>query len=39
MDPLLGSIQLFGFNFAPKNWAPCDGSLHQIQQNAALFTL
>lgn len=39
MDPLLGSIQLFAFNYAPKNWMSCDGSLLQIGQNTALFSL
>jgi microcystin-dependent protein len=35
----LGEIQMFGFNFAPKNWALCNGQLMNIQQNTALFSL
>jgi microcystin-dependent protein len=30
---------MFGFGFAPKNWAQCNGQLMSIQQNAALFAL
>jgi len=39
MDPLIGQIQPFGFNFAPRNWAKCDGQLQAISQNTALFSL
>jgi microcystin-dependent protein len=39
MDPILGMIQIFGFNFAPRGWAMCDGSLLSIAQNTALFSL
>lgn len=39
MDPFLGEIQVFAFNFAPRGWAVCDGSLLSIQQNTALFSL
>jgi microcystin-dependent protein len=39
MDPILGQIQLFAFNFTPKGWLLCDGSLLQINQNSALFAL
>ncbi|HWB26185.1 MAG TPA: tail fiber protein [Chitinophagaceae bacterium] len=38
-DPFLGEIELFGFNFNPKGWAFCDGSLMSISQNTALFSL
>jgi microcystin-dependent protein len=38
-DPFLGEIQIFGFNFNPRGWAFCDGSLVSIQQNTALFAL
>lgn len=30
---------MFGFNFAPRNWAFCDGQLLPIAQNTALFSL
>ncbi|MEJ8821362.1 tail fiber protein [Variovorax humicola] len=39
MDPILGSIQLFAFNFVPQNWMSCDGSLVQIRQYTAVFSL
>ena len=38
-DPYLGEIRTFGFNFAPKGWALCQGQLMSISQNAALFAL
>ncbi|HDS1144964.1 MULTISPECIES: phage tail protein [Stenotrophomonas] len=38
-DPFTGEIQMFGFNFAPNNWAMCQGQLIPIQQNTALFSL
>ena len=39
MDPFMGQIQSFGFSFAPRGWAKCDGQLVPIAQNAALFSL
>ena len=39
MEPFIGQIQPFGFNFAPKGWALCDGQLQSIAQNSALFSL
>ena len=39
MDPYLGEIRCFGFNFAPKGWLLCNGQLLSIQQNTALFSL
>jgi microcystin-dependent protein len=38
-NPFLGEVRSFGFGFAPKNWALCNGQLLSIQQNAALFSL
>lgn len=35
----MAEIRIFGFNFAPKNWATCDGQTMQIAQNSALFAL
>ena len=35
----LGQIMMAGFNFAPKNWAQCNGQLLSINQNQALFSL
>lgn len=39
MEPFLGQIQPFGFNFAPRGWAKCDGQLLAISANSALFSL
>lgn len=39
MDPFLGQIQLFGFGFAPRGWAACEGQLLSISANTALFSL
>ncbi|HMQ49846.1 MAG TPA: tail fiber protein [Saprospiraceae bacterium] len=39
MEAIIGQIQPFGFNFAPKNWAFCDGQLISISTNSALFSL
>ena len=38
-DPFIGEIRPFGFDFAPRNWARCDGSLLPISSNTALFSL
>ena len=37
--PYIGEIRCFGFNFAPVNWAFCNGQLQSISQNDALFNL
>jgi microcystin-dependent protein len=39
VDPHIGEISMFGFNFAPNGWAHCDGQLLPISQNTALFSL
>jgi microcystin-dependent protein len=39
MDYYLGQIGIFGFNFAPKGWAFCAGSILPIAQNSALYSL
>jgi len=39
MEPFLGQICLFGFNFAPRGWAFCNGQLLSIAENSALFSL
>ena len=38
-EPFIGQIQPFGFNFAPRGWARCDGQLLAISSNTALFSL
>ncbi len=39
MDPFLGEIRIVGFNFAPVDWALCDGSTVPISQNPTLYSL
>lgn len=38
-EPFVGAIKMFGFTYAPKNYAFCNGQIMQVQQNAALFAL
>ena len=38
-DPFIGEIKAYGFNFAPRGWAKCDGQLLAISTNTALFSL
>jgi len=38
-DPFVAEIRMFGFNFAPRGWASCDGQVLPISQNTALFSL
>lgn len=38
-DPFVAEIRIFGFNFAPKGWAFCNGQLLPLSQNTALFAL
>ena len=38
-EPYVGQITQFGFSYAPYQWAFCDGTIIQIQQNTALFSL
>jgi microcystin-dependent protein len=37
--PYMGELRMFGFGWPPKGWALCDGALHPINQNQALFSL
>lgn len=39
MEPFIGTIMAFGFNFAPRGWAKCEGQLLPINQHTALFSL
>jgi microcystin-dependent protein len=39
MDPFLGQVAAFAFNFAPRGWMPCDGRQLAIQQYRALFSV
>lgn len=38
-SPFVAEVSIFGFNFAPKGWATCDGQLLPLSQNTALFSL
>ncbi len=38
-DPFIGEIKQFAFNFAPKDYATCDGQILQITQNQALYSI
>jgi len=38
-QPFMGEIRTFGFPFAPRGWAQCNGQLIAIVQNQALFSL
>lgn len=38
-DPFVAEIRIFGFNFAPRGWAFCNGQVISISQNTALFSL
>jgi microcystin-dependent protein len=39
MDPILGQITFFAFNFIPMGWAPCTGQFLNVMQNQALYSL
>jgi microcystin-dependent protein len=38
-NPYIGEIRCFGFNFAPINWALCNGQLLSVSQYSALFAV
>jgi microcystin-dependent protein len=38
-DEILGEIRLFGGNYAPRNWAFCDGQIIAVTDNTALYSL
>lgn len=39
MDEIIGTIKIFGFNFAPRGWMTCQGQTLAIASNSALFSL
>lgn len=39
MEPFVGTICAFPFNYAPLDWAFCNGGLYNLQQYPALFAL
>ena len=38
-EPFIGEIKIFGFDFAPRSYATCQGQILSIAQNTALFSL
>ena len=38
-EPFLAEVRIFGFNFAPRGWAQCDGQILPINQNQSLYSL
>lgn len=38
-DAYIGEVRMFGGNYAPKNWALCNGQLLAISSNTALFSI
>ena len=38
-NPFIGQIIMFGGNFAPRDWALCNGQLLSIASNTALFSI
>jgi microcystin-dependent protein len=39
MDPFIGTICAFGFNYAPADWQYCNGAVLNVQQYQGLFAL
>lgn len=37
--PFIGEIQIFGFNYAPVDWALCNGATMPISQHTVLYAL
>ena len=38
-DPFTGTINMFGFSFAPRDWTQCSGQILAISQFTAVFSL
>jgi microcystin-dependent protein len=38
-DPFFAEIRIFGFNYSPLDWAYCDGTVMNVQQNTPLYSL
>ena len=38
-EPFIGEVRLFGFNYAPRSWAVCQGQSMPITQYTTLFAL
>ncbi len=38
-EPFIGQISIFGGNFAPRDWAFCDGTMLNISEQTALYSI
>ena len=38
-EPFVSEIRMFAFDYAPREWAKCDGTIMSINQNPMLFSL
>lgn len=38
-EPFIAEVRMVACNFAPRNWAECNGQILPISQNTALFSL
>ena len=39
VEPFIGEIAIYAFNFAPRNWQKCEGQLINITDNPTLYSL
>ncbi|MCA9458817.1 MAG: tail fiber protein, partial [Nitrospira sp.] len=39
METMIGTVQAFAFNFVPRGWMFCDGSLLKIHDHPSLYSL
>ena len=39
MEPFIGQVELFPYDFVPRGWAPCEGQTLKVRENQALSTL
>jgi len=39
MEPYIGELSTFAFDWAPRGWMPCNGQVLQISDHTALFSL
>lgn len=39
MDPYIGEVRLFPYNYIPRDWMRCDGTELQIRSNPGLFAV
>ncbi|TDR77888.1 phage tail protein [Paludibacterium purpuratum] len=39
MDMYMGTVTIFAFNYAPQDWALCQGQTYQVSQYQALYSL